>query len=101
MSTFVVAAYVVSKAFGGHEEGGWWYNTGELVRTLRVFKSEDKAYAYAGRLNATLWAEHQTFGPNVGKHKPSSILSEGEWISAEVHENAALAFYPDTRPHYE
>ena len=101
MTTFVVAAYAVDKQFGGSEEGGWWYSSGELVRTLRVFKSEDKACAYASRLNATLWARHQVFGPNVGKHKPSSVLSEGEWISAEVHEDAAPASYPDTRPHYE
>ena len=33
---YVVAFYAVDRAYGGPEEGGWWFDTGELVRLPRV-----------------------------------------------------------------
>ncbi len=29
--------YLIDRAYGGPEEGGWWYDTGERVRIIRTF----------------------------------------------------------------
>jgi hypothetical protein len=96
MSTkYVVATYLVDKAYGGPEEGGWWYECGEHVRTHRVFGNEDAANKYCRRLNDLL---HVTL--NKGRRSISSVLSEGQY-AADVYENAAPKFFPETRPYYE
>lgn len=51
-----VALYTVSQAYGGPEEGGWWYDTFELVdSTVRCFEYGDipSAEPYAERLHNT------------------------------------------------
>lgn len=96
--TYIVSVYLVDQAWGGPEEGGWWYQVGELVRTLRVMRNEEAAYAFCRRLNHRL--RSRAFGPNKGRRSISSVLSEGEYC-AEVYENAAPASYPDRRPRYE
>ena len=98
MTTYLVAAYDCAQNFGGSEEGGWWYDGGELVRVLRVFRNATAAFAYTGRLNAKL--RSRKFGPNAGKHDYTSVLSEGE-IRAMVYENTAPPHFPATRPRYE
>lgn len=102
-----VAVYQIDRAYGGPQEGGWYYDTGILVsdptvyRTLgiqpAVFASIDAAVAHRDRLAAAI----ERVGLNEGLHSPSSVLSEGEWHAAEVHEFPPPAFYPATRPHYE
>ena len=47
----VVALYEIDRAYGGPEEGGWWYDCGELARVLRVVPSADAAYDLAARAN--------------------------------------------------
>ena len=98
MTNFIVAVYEVNQAFGGHEEGGWWYNSGELIRILKTFKSETRAYAYSRALNKRL--RSRDFGPNIGRHAYTSVLSEGE-VRAYVYENQAEKYFPTERPHYE
>jgi len=93
--TYVVAIYTRDKAFGGPEEGGWWYDTGALQRLLRTFKNEDRAWQYATRVNHWL-------NRFINRHRPSihSVLSRGELL-AEVHDNFAPDHYPETQPVYE
>jgi hypothetical protein len=94
--TFIVAVYLEDRAYGGPEEGGWWYNAGELVRVIRVFRNEDKAYAFTRRMNDLL-----AVTLNKGRPSTGSMLSQGRYV-ADAHEgNAPLAHYPETRPHYE
>ena len=92
---YIVAVYMQDRAFGGREEGGWWYDTGELVRNMRMFGSENAAFDYCRRLNEKL---HFTL--NKGRREISSVLSEGQY-AAEVWEDSAPKFYPEFRPHYE
>ena len=47
----VVAFYEIDRRHGGPEEGGWWYDCGELHRVLRVAVSEEAAHAAAARAN--------------------------------------------------
>ena len=95
--TYLVSVYLVDRAFGGREEGGWWYDTGELARIVKTYRNEEKAYGYARRLNTKL--RSRSFGPNEGKREISSVLSDGEY-QALVHEGYAPKYFPETRPHY-
>jgi hypothetical protein len=92
---YLVAVYHVDLAYGGAEEGGWYFNCGSLVRIVRVFANQERAYAFCRRLNDRL---HATL--NKDRRPITSVLSEGEY-AAEVHENQAPDVYPDRRPHYE
>ena len=51
---YVVAFYAVDRAYGGPEEGGWWFDTGELVRLHRVCLTEAAAARLAVRANRLL-----------------------------------------------
>lgn len=97
-SNWMVAVYEQSMCYGGPEEDGWWYDAGSLVRIVKVFPSDERAYSYARRLNERL--RSRQFGPNQGKREYTSVLSEGE-LQAHVYENMAPASFPDRRPHYE
>ena len=94
-TVYVVAVYLCDRAYGGPEEGGWWYDTGEMARIIRTFKDEDRAEAYATRMNSLLNATI-----NKGRRDISSVLSDGKYY-AEVHKNIAPHHYPERRPHYE
>ena len=94
-TVYIVAVYLCDRAYGGPEEGGWWYSTGELVRIIRTFKDEERAAAYATRMNRLLNATI-----NKGRREISSVLSDGRYY-AEVHESIAPRHYPEHRPHYE
>ena len=93
-TVYIVAVYLIDRAYGGPEEGGWGYDTGELVRIIRTFKDEDRAAAHATRMNGLLNATI-----NEGRRDISSVLSDGKYY-AEVHENVAPEHYPERRPCY-
>jgi len=95
MTTYVLAFYEIDRAYGGPEEGSWWYDTGQLVRVWRTFKTEEKACAAARRANRLL--EYlQRHRPNVG-----SVIYTGGRHSVAICEDFAPKFYPETRPRYE
>lgn len=92
---YVVAVYLQDRAYGGPEEGGWWYDCGEMVRTMRTFGSEERAIAYCRKLNDRLAGSL-----NRDRREISSVLSEGRY-GAEVYDDFAPHHYPSNRPHYE
>lgn len=92
---YCVAVYLIDKSFGGREEGGWWYESGELKKVLKVFGNEDLAYDYCRRVNRRL---ANTL--NKGRRSISSVLSEGVY-DCQVYENCPPRFYPEVTPHYE
>lgn len=94
----IVAVYEVDRRFGGPEEGGWWYDAGQLAKIVKVFRSEDLSRAYCRRLNARL--RSRSIGPNAGRRELSSVLSEGV-VCACVYEDQAPDHFPETRPRYE
>lgn len=94
----IVSVYLLDRCYGGPEEGGWYYTAGELVRTVRLFQSEEEAYEYSSRLNNKL--SSRIFGPNLGRRDMSSVLSEGLYIS-KVHEDHAPKYYPEEAPRYD
>lgn len=92
---YVVAVYMADRAYGGAEEGGWWFDFGEHIRTVRTFPNVHLADAYAKRMNAVL---DRTL--NKRRREISSVLSEGRY-SSQVYKGFAPQSYPETRPRYE
>ena len=114
MKTYTVAIYLCDRAYGGPEEGGWWYDTGlrlddvEEAKALginpndlrTVFEgagpeAEKEAFDYCHTLNQSLDAHVNGDRPEI-----SSVLSEGRY-HAEVHDSEPPKYYPATTPHYE
>ena len=48
---FFVSKYLVTRHFGGREEGGWWYDRSQFDEVISRFTTEEAAYATARRLN--------------------------------------------------
>lgn len=95
-----VAIYLVDRSYGGPEEGGWFYTSGDPVaeysNRTREFSAgdEDKACAYAKHLNESLCAKL-----NEGRPPISSMASRGRF-EARV-EDGEPAHFPKERPYYE
>jgi hypothetical protein len=100
-SFYTVAIYMEDRAFGGHEEGGWYYDTAELctepkaAQYLRGFNKQEEAAEYASKLNAEVMPKW-----NEGRADISSVLSEGRYV-AMYCEGTPKPYYPETQPHYE
>ena len=92
---YVVALYEIDRCHGGPEEGGWWYDCGELRRVLRVAASEDAAHAAAARANRLL-DRLQRCKPGV-----SSLAYGGGRHRACVFARTAPQWFPEARPRYE
>lgn len=97
-----VSVYLCDLAYGGPEEGGWWFDYGvpctdepELAAKLMVFTSKRDAYEYREQLQKYL-DEHF----NAGRRPVSSVLSEGEY-RAIVDVGHYPQPYPAQPPHYE
>lgn len=50
----VLAIYEIDRAYGGPEEGGWWYDCGQLVRIIGTARTSTRAYQLAARANRLL-----------------------------------------------
>jgi hypothetical protein len=92
---YFVNAYETDLAYGGPEEGGWWYDYGVPTgETWGPFENIDDAWAEYNRLHDTLVVER-----NEGRPRKTSVLGEGEFtVAVEEHEPVA---YPAERPFYE
>lgn len=95
---YIVSLYLEDIAYGGPEEGGWYYDCGSLVRPIRRFRSHKVAMAYTIRLNRKL--RSRTWGPNEGRRDKYSVLSEGEYTAA-VFRDTAPDHFPAYQPRYE
>ena len=82
-----VNIYLVDKAYGGPEEGGWWYDYGVAVGSLPFTDKMHKA--------AIEWGEAQ----NASRPNISSVSSIGQY-AVNIEEEQAKNF-PDQRPFYE
>lgn len=92
---YIVALYRIDRAYGGPEEGGWWYDTGDLARPLRICVSEAAAAALAVRVNRLL------AGLQCHRHPVHSVAYDGGRCAAFVFETTAPPRFPYARPHYE
>ena len=91
----IVAFYEIDRAYGGPEEGGWWYDCGELARVLKVVPTAQAAYALAARANRLIDRLQR------GKRDVGSVIYSGGRYTACVFEDIAPRRFPETRPFYE
>jgi hypothetical protein len=99
MSGFVVAIYEMDRAFGGPEEGGWWYDCGTLERVIAACRHEETADRIATRANSLL-ANQRKRGNGGGRADISSVIYEGGHFEAMVFANTAPEHFPQQIPHY-
>lgn len=92
---YVLGFYEVDREYGGPEEGGWWFDSGRLVRGFRMVRQPARAFVLAARANRLL-ARLQR-----GRRPVSSVLYDGGRIECKVFEDMLPAEYPLVRPHYE
>lgn len=93
MADTYVNVYLVDRAQGGHEEGGWWYNYGE-IQVSYAFKGQSKRSlkkAEAKRKEL----ENGEFS-NKGRKPIWSVNSRGEY-RVEI-ENKMGSDWSDYRP---
>lgn len=103
-----VAIYLVDLAYGGPEEGGWYYSCGQLVTdslndvpTEYMFKlfdknSEKDRYEWRKKVQ-----DHLDKTVNVGRREISSVLSTGRYQALCFNGLSAKSHFPDVIPHYE
>lgn len=109
-----VSVYFASKTFGGPEEGGWWYEFGELVTERdfylsldvsrlgevaicpAVFMDEEQAENYRQALQVLL-------DDTVNKDLPplDSVLSQGRYKAHLSDVGYLPTHYPQQKPRYE
>jgi hypothetical protein len=98
-SVWIVAFGVPDRQFGGHEEGGWWFDTWTLSRVSPfAFKSETAAYEAEKRANRLLDRL------NRGKRSISSVLYDGSRYEARalrITEGKIPQHLPEHAPRYE
>ena len=85
-----VNVYLIDKAYGGPEEGGWWYEFGEIINVYPV--SNERT---AKRLKSRL--ENGTYS-NEERVSIDSVLSEGEY--SVVIEHSPGISWPQRKPYY-
>jgi hypothetical protein len=95
----VIALHNVDQAYGGPEEGGWYYDCGEPCKELadltRVIKNRNAAWRYFKRM-VKLSGEL-----NQGKREVWSVLYDGDRVTAVMQKGTKPYAWPEERPHYE
>ena len=78
-----VALYAISRAYGGPEEGGWWYDTGELCAPwhVRGFDNYEEAKEY-----------YQQLRNDYQDERDVRVLG--------FNEKLPVKSFPETRPYY-
>jgi hypothetical protein len=73
MESIYVNVYLVDRAYGGPEEGGWWYDTEEAINAIKC-----EAYEVDYRKQvAQEWCDAQNASRNSDIN---SVLSEGKYV---------------------
>ena len=86
-----VNVYLVSREYGGPEEGGWYYDAGQLLKCMPVPPS--KAEALLDKVTA--WCKQM----NDGTMPRSSVIGSPDYL-CRLSPNPGKD-YPAERPFYE
>ena len=90
---FYLAVYEVDRAYGGPEEGGWWYDTG----TLRVIHGPYMSLAAAQGERERVAMLY----PSDSKYGSSSMAYDGGEYRVWVEQGIPAPYFPSETPHYE
>lgn len=100
MNKWWVHKYEVRQEYGGAEEGGWWYDSGDPVEGWEVkgYSVEEEAFAKARELNDQ---EHDRQKREEDYEYTSVLSYKSRHFSYQVEETSIPKAYPEVRPHYE
>jgi hypothetical protein len=90
-----VNVYEVTRHYGGPEEGGWWYDTGEPVISVTV---DGKNAGEVEACELILMEDLQRAYPDTGERYSMAPRATDYEVRIEEHAGEA---WPDERPHYE
>ena len=93
MKPWYVNLYVYDRAYGGPEEGGWWFDVYELQNTTRV-ASKEEAESLQKVIQLACNEQNDNRNSDV-----NSVLSEGMYVV--MIENHKGFHKPQERPYYE
>ena len=104
--------YELAQAYGGPEEGGWWYTCGEPVESTEVVNLQ-QSIKTCDNLNAKFRHSSSGYAMGFGEHDgvdpdgfgdDNYLIRGGMWgdkkLRARIEDHPAEA-YPQERPHYE
>lgn len=97
-----VSMFEIGRAYGGPEEGGWWYDYGIPMhnnprpRLVLRFTNELEADECCYRWNKLI----ESFGLNDGRRPMSSVIGD-DHIRAVVSCGPEPLAYPENQPHWE
>ena len=104
--------YEVGQAYGGPEEGGWWYSCGDPVESTLVVNLQDSIKT-CDKLNERFRNSSSGYAMGFGEHDgvdpdgfgdDNYLIRGGMWgdkkLRARIEDHPAEA-YPQERPHYE
>jgi hypothetical protein len=115
MSLFVVATYFEDQAFGGPEEGGWWYMTCSLDDVIAASPNEDHAWYLAKDYNLSHDSQPRATVVELGRwevaweHQDYLCHGDGAELFAEdgsikpeyrVRRWDIPEYTPEHKPHY-
>lgn len=96
IAVFYVALYFCQQCYGGPEEGGWYYDSGERKGKVKAFATKQEARKFQERAQRCMDAWHEE-----NKVPLHSSVSRGAY-HVEFHGNDYPPdHYPETRPFYE
>lgn len=84
-------AFRETQGFGGHEEGGWWFDVGEALASIPVRTVMECLAAYE-----LLWTVFQSANTGYGKFSAAGGSDLGIWLETRFARD-----FPENRPHYE
>lgn len=87
-----VNAYAVSRNYGGPEEGGWYYDSGEPLASIPVNNDAEEEAAKVKLV--------KLFGPKYEKQRSRYSAAGGDDLEIYI-EDACASHWPTERPHYE
>lgn len=94
-----IALHNVDQAYGGPEDGGWYYSCGmpcdDLAEFTRTIKNRNAAERYAEKLNKL------ADDLNHGKREVSSVIYDGDRVTAIIDRGPIAKAWPPTRPYYD
>ena len=87
-----VNAYLVDRMYGGPEEGGWWFDAGVPVESIKCTPEEVRRVEVDRKARCREW--NKSRNSDTG-----SVLSEGRYEVCLQDDFAR--FWPESRPFYE
>ena len=108
---YYINVYEMSQAYGGPEEGGWWYDVGQYVSCKGTFGSREKAIICSADAEDNLQYKskynmgngpHDGVAPD-GEPDDTYLMRGGRWGETSVKvrvEDHIGRDYPSERPYY-